>query len=170
MNFSSSKAADKPSARTRSSQQPIDVLGPHPIPTWPAYYRHHLAPNPPPPRPDVVASLSSNSAATPLPVPTAAINRLVKLWQGDITKLRVGAVVNAANSGMWAGGGICGAIHSAAGSELEAECERWVSANGKVPTGQTLATRAFRLPADFVFHTVGPTDGSWEKLSRYHAL
>ena len=161
----SSKAADKPTARTRS-QQPIDVTASQPIPTWPQYYRHHLSANPPPPIRDAVNLIQSNPADFPPPAASAYVNGVVKLWQGDITKLRVGAVVNAANSGMWAGGGICGAIHSAAGRELEAECERWVNANGKVATGQTLVTRAYRLPADFVFHTVGPTDGSWEHLRR----
>ena len=166
MNFFS-KAADKPNARTRSSQQPVHALAPQPIPTWSAYYLQHLALNPPPPSRDVLRHLDSTRADFPPAAPSPAINRLIKLWCGDITKLRIGAIVNAANSGMWAGGGICGAIHSAAGSALEADCERWVNDNGKVPTGQTLVTRAYKLPADYVFHTVGPTDGSWDKLRRY---
>ena len=168
--FSATAAGDKPSARTRSQRQPIDVLAPQPVLSWPDYHRQHLAASPPPPSRDAAGLLASHHVALP---PAAAaspsLNRVVKLWQGDITRLRVGAVVNAANSGMWAGGGICGAIHSAAGGELEAECERWVAANGQVPTGQTLVTRAYKLPAEYVFHTVGPTDGSWEKLSRSDA-
>ena len=168
MSWFSSKAADKPTARTRSQQQPIDVTAPQPIPTWPHYYRHHLTPNPPPPSRAVLDLFETKPADFPRPATSAAVNGLVKLWQGDITKLRVGAVVNAANSGMWAGGGICGAIHSAAGSELEAECERVGGpANGKVPTGQTLATRAFRLPADFVFpHRWTLPTATGSKLSR----
>ena len=160
-----SSTSSKPTARTRA--KPIDVVAPQPIPTWPAYYHQHLSSNPPQPDSCVPTLLSTHCPnTTQLPAPSAVVNGVVKLWQGDITALRVGAVVNAANSGMWAGGGICGAIHSAAGRDLEAECERFVAAHGDVPTGETLVTGAYRLPADFVFHTVGPKDGSWEKLSR----
>ena len=170
MNFFSafsSSSSSKPTARTRQQQPPIDVTAPHPIPTWPSYYHTHLTPTPPPPHPSTQQLLITHLPHHPYPPPpSAAINRLVKLWQGDITRLGVGAVVNAANGGMWAGGGICGAIHSAAGRELEVECERWVAAHGDVATGETLVTKAYRLPAQYVFHTVGPKDGSWEKLSR----
>jgi O-acetyl-ADP-ribose deacetylase (regulator of RNase III) len=72
--------------------------------------------------------------------------------QGDITKQQVDAIVNAANSGLWAGGGVCGAIHDAAGPELEQAC----LALGGCPTGDAKITPGFRLPARWVIHAVGP--------------
>ena len=76
------------------------------------------------------------------------------LIQGDITTLdrHVGAIVNAANEELRPGGGVCGAIHAAAGPELAVEC-RWI---GGIKTGQAVATRAGRLDADIVIHAVGP--------------
>jgi O-acetyl-ADP-ribose deacetylase (regulator of RNase III) len=70
----------------------------------------------------------------------------------DITTLSVDAIVNAANSELAPGGGVCGAIHRAAGPELAAACERL----GPCPTGQARLTPGFRLPARFVIHAVGP--------------
>jgi len=83
-------------------------------------------------------------------------SREVQLLEGDITKIAVDAIVNAANSALAGGSGVDGAIHRAGGPEIMLELAEIRRRVQQCPPGQAVATKAGRLPAQFVFHAVGP--------------
>lgn len=96
------------------------------------------------------------------------LDRRVEAIAGDITRLRVDAIVNAANPSLKGGGGVDGAIHRAAGPELKQACQtlRETQWPDGLPDGEVALTEGFELPARYVIHTVGPVYAKTQDKSR----
>jgi len=87
----------------------------------------------------------------------------IELIKGDITRIKVDAIVNAANSSLMGGGGVDGAIHRAGGPAILEECRKIIAKQGSCKTGEAVITIGGNLPAKFVIHTVGPVWNNGKK-------
>ena len=81
---------------------------------------------------------------------------MIEVLKGDITKIEVDAIVNAANTSLLGGSGVDGAIHKAGGTAILEDCQKIRSKQGGCKVGEAVITTAGKLPAKFVIHTVGP--------------
>src|SRR5678809_1584786 len=87
----------------------------------------------------------------------------IEIVRGDITTMKVDAIVNAANSSLMGGGGVDCAIHRAGGPAILEECRKIIAKQGSCKTGEAVITTAGNLPAKFVIHTVGPVWNNGKK-------
>ena len=94
----------------------------------------------------------------------------IEVIQGDITKVKVDVIVNAANSSLLGGGGVDGAIHRAGGPEILEDCQKIRNMQGKCKTGESVITTAGNLPAKKVIHTVGPVYNGGKRLEKEKEL
>jgi O-acetyl-ADP-ribose deacetylase len=92
----------------------------------------------------------------------------IEVIKGDITKVAVDAIVNAANSSLLGGGGVDGAIHRAGGPAILEDCRKIIARQGRCNTGEAVITTAGNLPARFVIHTVGPVWNGGNKQEPEH--
>lgn len=83
-------------------------------------------------------------------------NVMLEVIKGDITKIQVDAIINAANTSLLGGGGVDGAVHKAGGKAILEECQKIRRKQGGCKVGEAVITNAGKLPARFVIHTVGP--------------
>lgn len=90
----------------------------------------------------------------------------IEVISGDITKLEVDAIVNAANSSLMGGSGVDGAIHRTGGNAILEECRKIIAKQGSCKTGEAVITTAGKLPAKYVIHTVGPVWNGGSHLER----
>ncbi len=91
------------------------------------------------------------------------LHSIVELQKGDITKVTVDAIVNAANTSLLGGGGVDGAIHKAGGQAILDDCRKIIAKQGGCKVGQAVITTAGNLPSKFVIHTVGPVWNGGQK-------
>ncbi|MFY7670968.1 O-acetyl-ADP-ribose deacetylase [Tenacibaculum sp. MEBiC06402] len=94
----------------------------------------------------------------------------IEVIQGDITKIEVDVIVNAANASLLGGGGVDGAIHRAGGSKILEDCQEIRNRQGKCKTGEAVITTAGNLPAKKVIHTVGPVYNGGKRLEKEKEL
>ncbi|WP_299891584.1 O-acetyl-ADP-ribose deacetylase [uncultured Lacinutrix sp.] len=94
----------------------------------------------------------------------------IKLIQGDITKIKVDAIVNAANSSLLGGSGVDGAIHRAGGKAILEACQDIRNKHGKCKTGEVVITTAGNLPSKQVIHTVGPVYNGGKRVEKEKEL
>lgn len=92
-----------------------------------------------------------------------SIRTKIEILKGDITKVTVDAIVNAANTSLLGGGGVDGAIHRAGGQAILDDCRKIIARQGGCKTGQAVITTAGHLNAKFVIHTVGPVWNGGQK-------